>query len=286
MSIEILAERAMSAPGVSVGTTLAMETILPSWPVFDPERPKPKPVNIFDYKRVWINLATLFRNMYNACPRDRVELIQPQEAADALYAEMETIYQAVRAATQNAVDVHYYWCDYRDLAKIYPRGQIRAVNTPKQIAFRDLMVKTVERVVKMAKVNNLEFISQYHTEIQPKTYGKTILISHYPVDLLSEHRFGTVDLLESHTGVLKNKTLWYTKFFNGKTLSILPFCALTLQVFGDDHFFKAHDNKIREAVLEIAHKGKWSWMTTKSKIRSDVRAHPDQMFASILVSMV
>lgn len=285
MSLEILAERVMSAPGVSVGTTLALETILPTWPIFDLERPKPKPVNIFDYKRVWINLATLFRNLYNACPREKVEFLQPAEAAEALFAEMETIYQAIRSATQNAVDVHYYWCDYRDLAKLYPRGMIRPVNTPKQIAFREKMVKTVERVVALAKANGLDFISQYHTEIQPKTYGKTLMISHYPVDLLSEHRFGQLDLLESHTGVLKNKTLWYTKLFNGKTLSILPFCSLTLQVFGDDHFFKPQDAKIREAVLEIANKGKWSWMTTKSKMRSDVRAYPDQMFSAVLLTM-
>lgn len=285
MSLEILSERTMSAPGVSIGTSLALESILPTWPVFDPERPKPKPTNIFDYSRVWINLATLFRNMYNACPRDKVELIQPEEAAEALYAEMEAIYQAVRSATQNSVDVHYYWCDYRDLSTLYPRGLIRVVNTPKQIAFRDLMVKVVERVVKTAKVNAMEFISQHHTHIQPKTYGKTLMISHYPVDLLSEHRFGSLDLLESHTGVLKNKTLWHTKLFNGKTLSILPFCQLTLLVFGDDHHFKAQDRKIREALLEIANKGKWSWMTTRTKVRSDVRAHPDQLFAAVLVSM-
>lgn len=285
MSLEILAERVMSAPGVSVGTTLALETILPSWPIFDPERPKPKPVNIFDYSRVWINLATLFRNLYGACPRDRVELMSVQDGAEALYAEMETIYQAIRGATQNAVDVHYYWCDYNDLARQFPHAKLRELSTAKQIAFRELMVKVVGKVVSIAKSNNQQFISQFHTDITPKTYGKTLMISHYPVDLLSEHRFGHIDLLESHTGVLKNKTQWHSKLFNGKSLSILPFCALTLQVFGDDHFFKAQDAKIREAVLEIAHKGKWSWMTTKSKIRSDVRSHPDQMFASILASM-
>lgn len=286
VSGELLAERVMSAPGVSVGTTLALETILPNWPVFDPNREKPPAVNLFEYKRVWINLGTLFRNLYSALHRERLSELKSSDAGEALYHEMETIAGAIKEGTQGAVVVHFYWCDYKDLAKLYPKASLRVPATEKQLKYRDHMEKAVKLAIRTADLNMPGLVTTYNTQIKPLTYGKTLLITHYPVDLLSEARFGSISLLESHTGVIKNKTLWHTKFFNGKSLSNIPFNALTLQVFGDDVHFKPLDAKIRNAILEIAEKGHWNWMTTASKMRSNIGGYNDPFFVMQLNALL
>lgn len=286
MSLELLAERVMNNAGVSVGTALAMETILPNWPVFDNGRTPPPAVNLFDYKRVWINLSTLFRNLYNSLPRERLDGLKDLDAGEALYHELDTIARAIKDGSQGAVEAHFYYCDYKDIARLYPKALLRIGATEKQLKYKAHMEKAVAIAIKTANLNQPGLVSTFHTQLLPKAYGNTLIMTHYPVDLLSEHRFGKLSLLESHTGLVKNKTLWHTKFFNGKTLSNIPFNGLTLQVFGDDHHFKAMDNKIRAAVMEIAEKGKWNWMTSASKMRSNIGAHNDQFFAAQLIALL
>lgn len=286
MSLDILAQRATNAAGVSVGTSLALETILPSWPIFDPKREAPKPENLLAYKRVWINLATMFRNLYNCCESSQHQNLRVPECTDALFEEMETIHKFIQDTTQGSVEVHFYHCDYKDLNKAFPEASIRPVVTPKQIFYKDLATKVLERVIKLAKINNKTYAESYQTKLSPKSYGNTLIMTHFPVDLLSESRFGSLKLLESHTGLVKNKNQWHTKLYNGKSLSIIPFCNLTIQVFGDDYHFRPMDNKIRSAILEIAERHHWSWMTTNSKIRQDVRSHPDQFFSQLVIGLM
>ena len=286
MTAELLAERVMSAPGVSVGTSMALETFLPAWPVFDSARTPPPAINLFDYKRVWFNLATVFRNLYNALPRERLSELKSTDAGEALYHEMETIAAAIKDGSQGAVETHFYWCDYKDLSKLYPKARLRVPNTPKQLQFRDHIVKAVTIAIKTAQLNNPGLVSTHHTQLHPKTHGQTLIMTHYPVDLLSASRFGKLFLLESHTGIVKNMTLWHTKFFNGKQLSIIPMNAMTLQVFGDEHHFHPLDAKFRAALMEIAVEHKWTWMTSAFKLRSDISKYHDQFFALQLIALL
>lgn len=95
MTQEAIATRATNTAGVSVGTSLALETIIPAWPVFDPERVAPPKVNLQKYSRVWINLRTIARNLHNAVSGEYRETLRPENLGDAIAEEAWAVSQAI-----------------------------------------------------------------------------------------------------------------------------------------------------------------------------------------------
>ena len=283
---EALAERVTSAANVSVGTTLAMETIIPGWPVFDPARVAPPKVTLHGYTRVMFNLWTLARNLHASIPREGRDSVRPQDAGEVLAEEAWEVVSAVEKATAGAVKGLIYYPSYDGLGREYPKGKLRQNTTDKQKASQALLKGMCDVAAKILETNHKANFARFNVRLQPEGMGQTMLFTHFPSDLLSEHRLGKVALLESHTGVVKPKNLWYTKLFNGKTMSNMPFNAMTLQVFGDEHHFHPWEAKIKNAILEMAQKNRWSWATTASRIRLDVRSHPDVMFAQALIELL
>ena len=110
-------------------------------------------------------------------------------------------------------------------------------------------------------------------------------MTHYAYDLLSNKDFKTLDLLESHTGVLKSKALWYTKFSDHKDSVRIPFNELFLQVFGDSTIFHPHDRKLRLEILAIADKYNWSFATTKDRIHLGLSMISNPFYKAILNEM-
>ncbi len=96
---------------------------------------------------------------------------------------------------------------------------------------------------------------------------KSLILTHYAFVLLSAKAFAELVLVESHTGTLKDRTLWYTKYMNGKTLPILPFREDFLQIFGDSETFRPADAKLRKEIIELAKKYHWNATTTSDRIR-------------------
>jgi hypothetical protein len=99
----------------------------------------------------------------------------------------------------------------------------------------------------------------------PSVGSDTLLVTHIAHDLLMLTSPNHMHLLESHTGKIKPKTLWYTKFYNGKGLAMIPFCKEMLQLFGDRVTFHPLDTGLRKAVMEVATKRNWSASTTRER---------------------
>lgn len=286
MSSDAVALRAVNASGVSVGTSLAIESLVPNWPVFDPARVAPPRIDLTEYNRVWLNLWTLGRNLLAAIPTEYRESVSVEDAGRALVEEIEEIERSIRAATAGAVKIVVYYPSYEGLQQRFPKGKIREAVTEKAKQSKVLLKGTLDYAAKSLEMNHKELLERYDTEIRPKAFGNTLLLTHFPVDLLSEYRFGRCSLIESHTGVVKKKNLWYTKLFQGKQHPSIPFNAMTLQVFGDDHHFHPWENKIKQAIIEIANKNRWSWATTASKVRMDLRQHPDRFFVDQITKLL
>lgn len=286
MSADALALRVANSSGVSVGTSLAMETLIANWPVFDPARVPPPKINLSDYTRVWFNLWTLARNFQESIPREHRDGMKADVCGEALAEEAAELVRTIQAATAGAVSVTIYYPSYKSLQSQFPRGKVRENTTDKQKLAREQLLAMMDYAAKSLEINHKDVLERYDVEIRPKAYGNTLLVTHLPVDLLSEYRFGRCTLLESHTGVVKKKNLWYTKLFNGKELSSLPFNAMTLQVFGDSHHFHPWDQKTKSAILEIATKNRWSWATTAAKARMDLRQHPDRLFVDEITKLL
>lgn len=285
-SSEAVASRVTSDANVSVGTSIAMETILPNWPVFDPARVPPPKENVHEYTRVYFNLHTLLRNLYNAIPREGRDSVLAEDLASALVEEAWEVANAVETATANAVRGIIYFPSYDGIETRYPRGKVRQAVTPKQIAAKKLFTQTLEIASKMLSTNHPDNFVKFRTDLTPGTFGNTLLLTHMPVDLLSEYRFGRCALLESHTGVVKKRNMWYTKLFNGKQYPNMPFNAMSLQVLGDDHTFHPGEHKVKTALIEVATKHRWSWATSSAKMKLDIRGHPDAVISSALSSLL
>lgn len=266
MVTDQIALRAVGQYPISIATSLALEAAFGIYP----ERPVGKPP-ILEYQALWINIRTLYRNLMGSLPRVAVEGGLPHEYADALIFEMETIRDIVTTETHNRVKVVFYVSQYKDLEREYPFAHIRTETTDKQIADKFVADQTLALLLEQTQFD----IRTFERGLSSANTGKTAIITHYAYDLLSYKNFSSLTLLESHTGVFKERAQWYTKFVNGKELSMIPFRADMLQIFGDNETFRPFPIAARRAILELAKQYSWTAVTTTDRIRTNLERISD-----------
>lgn len=258
-------ERELGEFGLSMGTDLAVAGSVGR----HPDTPLTyRPID--PYTHVWFNLSTLVRNAYGAYTRDDQRVLDPQHLIDAVNEDIQALqeiyYQILPA--EKPVEVQFYYNDYSKIAKRWPRALPRTAKTT-------LQQQTI--AIHQAAIN--ELLKQHEEQIQTfefdlkGSHPKVALVTHYPSDLLSRKYFRELALLESHTGTLKTRETWHTKFTKGKELKRIPFDAAMLQIFGDGSTLLAiYPIKIRRKILEIAEKRRWTYMTTREKVIANVRS--------------
>jgi hypothetical protein len=113
---------------------------------------------------------------------------------------------------------------------------------------------------------------KFNTTISPKGNVKALFLTHVPYDLTNYSNFEKLDLIESHTGVLKSRYEWYTKFYKlgDADLRIIPFYKKMLLVFGDRVVIQPSDIKLRRLILEVAQNRRWTQLTTVDKVMHDL----------------
>lgn len=285
MISDIISGRATSSFPLSVGTSLAFESaILTSdRPSIDPERKIPQKVNLSDFDEVWINISTLFRNLYGSLTKDDSLRVHPRELSRGLVEEIEFIQSLVATETLNKTKVIFYICEYRDLNKKYPEASFRTINTDKQKVYKAIHDQSIQGAI--SHFGKVDFIKIFNSEITTQNYKTAIFITHIAHDLLSNKNFRDMQLLESHTGVLKKQHHWHTKYENGKHLTMLPFNKFLLQVFGDSEHFRPFPIRVRNSLLELAEKNMWTTSTTMDKIKYGVSNMPDHFTREVLLKM-
>ena len=280
-------ERDVSAFPFSVGSSLALESLFEGKDEsIDPDRQIPQKVNITDYNELWINCATLFRNLYTAIPRDRVHDTVSRDCVDALADEMSQIHELVNEESQGKTRVIYYICSYRGLEQEFKGAVRRTPNTDKQKFYQKLMDETLNRLVRRVKETQELLIREFNVTFYPDERIKALIITHYAVDLLSAKRFRSLDLLESHTGVLKKFNTWYTKYYNGKELMMIPFNEYLIKFFGDNDLIVPFHFKVRRVIQEVAEQHKWNYATSMSKVRADIGTIKDHFARKEILKML
>lgn len=284
MSFGIVNSRTISGLPLSVGTSLAMESVFdPVLEPIDASRKIPQRIDLDNYEEVWINIGTLFRNLYTSLERSQVGLVSGQEAASGIASEMEIITDLVSNKTNGRTECVFYHCSYEDLSRIFKLGTLRLPRTDKQFMYSNLYTKTMKILIDQGVKGASREIEQYKTKIHSKSRLDALFFTHFPVDLLNDRYFGSIDLLESHTGLLKKKNEWYTKYFDGRDLNMLPFSAILLPVFGDDHHFRPQSRAMKEAVFLLAKEKRWNCLTNDSKITTDIRTMKDHALRDALL---
>lgn len=282
-----LSNRVVSAFPLSIATSLALESIFYSpTPSFDPDRKIPQKVDISNYDEFWINLSTLFRNIMGALNKDDSNRVGASGLSETLAFEMETIESIVKNEGKGRVKLVFYACEYKDAtsASKHPYAIFRQDATDKQKIYRDLHNKTIARLLKDRESSSS--LKILNSTLKPDHHCKALVLTHIAYDLLSYKNFTTLDLIESHTGVLKPRAMWYTKLHDGKELNFIPFNEGFLQIFGDSEHFKPFDIRVRRALVEIAKTHSWTQVTTLTKIRSNINEMTDAFTKAILLKML
>lgn len=305
MITDLLSQRAVSTYPLSIGTSLAMEALTPGkLPAYDPQFKPVGQVKPDGYSTVWINLATLHRNIIGAVDGKYALELAPRDIAQVLGQEVDLV-QEIFMSHCTGIEVRFYICGYIGIQSRYPHAKMRADKTPKQIANTQLLKATIEALfasrkgevdqvddTHMPEEGQITPVAKKYTyfpkllspAMQMRVHAKHLLMSHYAIDLLCLSQKHDTALLESHTGAVKGKALYYTKLTEASER--IPFNSMTLQVFGDSQTFYPMAKPVREEVLELSRKYEWNAATTKARIRLNLDTMNDQLTAKVLKTML
>lgn len=280
----VLLERTKGQYPLSIATSLAIESLMNVHPEIKHDV---EPYG--QMSRIWINMRTLHRNILGACPNDLVSQIEPRAVADVLMEEVDQL----REIFQNGgrpVDVQFYYCNYRDIEKQYPYAQIRYDRTEKQKAHTTALIAAMEKFIEKVKPyqnkdNPLVRLFEKGIISHYPEKAHTVFLTHLPIDLVNASDFGEAHLIESHTGAYKPRAQWYSKFYDGKELPMIPFNAVFLQIFGDKEMFSPLDKKARLSVIDMAKKYNWTPTSTSALLRYGINQILDEYLKQILLTM-
>lgn len=280
--LDVLNDRAMSSYPVSIGTSLALESFQlgPNEP-YDKDRQIPNKVNISDYDYLYINVHTLYRNMLGAVSSLDSDRLMIDDKYFVLLQELERIKDIINYISKDSIKLVFYISRYKDMEKVYPYANLRKPTTERQIVYNTDLIVTVEHILR-----DFQGIKVFDRDFDPSIKSKVLIMTHYPYDLLEYKKFNKFDLLESHTGVLKNPSMFYTKLLNGKDLNRIQFNRMSIQVFGDKETFSPMNIKVKKTVLDLAEKYNWTQATTKDRFYYCFNTIDDLEIRNMLRSLV
>lgn len=278
-----LSERTIGQYPISVGTSLAIESAMGIHPEIEAKSPPIK-----QYQELWINLKTLYRNLMGSLQGDAAQLVLGVPVGDELQLEMDRIDSII--ASESDCHVIYYVCNYTRMEQRFPNARIRVDSTPRQKQFTQTMKEAIQHLLLLetpqANQPHAGRVKVFDVTLKPTRHAKTLILTHVPLDLCSAKHFGELSLLESHTGAIKEKAQWYSKYHNGKELARIPFREDLLQVFGDHELFHPYPIENRRQLIAVAEKYNWTPLTTSEKIRYTIDTLLNPYFKEKLKAML
>ena len=251
--------RELGEYGINIGTSVALEEGFSQLETFP--------------KTFWVNIRTLLRNTYGAIS-DNVG-ISDIALIEAMDEEMEGLEAAIVALSKEQTSVVFYHTSHATIDKQFPKAQLKKLKTPGQLQYR-----VIERSVCKKLLSQNTNIRQFDVAVRGDR-STAMILSHYPIDLLSHTYFDRLSLIESHTGAIKKKDKWNTKLTGGKQLTHMPFNSMTLQVYGDGATnFNTMPHRIKVTLNELAKEKRWHALTTKDKMLYDINTLTDKIAAS------
>lgn len=266
----LLSERTISALPLSIGTSLALESIFEARGVpYDLEREIPERVDYRKYNSLWINVETLIRNFIGSLSPAYKNSIDVSELVASLGWEMEVIKTIVKEDTNSSMRLVYYTNNYSAVINnpLLPNTvKFRLPSTPKQHLYEKIVKDTIKLLTKNTEI---DIVSNKLAKLNPTDdTNMAIVLTHHAYDLLSWKSFKKLDLIESHTGKLKRRQDWYSKYYSvGKEdISMLPFQRKLFFIFGDNTLVHPMNIGFRTIILEIARNRNFTPLTEEDKV--------------------
>ena len=261
-------DKTISSFPIAIGTSLSLESVFEGrLAPYDAAREIPNKVDLNHYTEAWFNISTLFRNLIGALPGDAIFNVTPEGLAHDLYEELEIITSLFQIEGNNTCIPYFYTGSYNKVLNRYSSKKIvfRQSNTDKQKLFESKFKETIKHFIKLFP----DLLVSIDSSLKPKTSTSSALVlTHIPYDLVSHSNFHRFDLLESHTGKLKTKYEFSSKYYplGDEKLDQLPFLEKLLMVFGDKIMIAPADIRIRRLLVEIAKNREWTPYTTEAKV--------------------
>jgi hypothetical protein len=245
--------RAIGALSMSVGTSLAFE--------LGGDVAKSADTLLF-------NLRTLVRNAMQSYEKEddgynnELQLIKDVESDLVLISKWVEENRKAKP-----IQMIVYYPTYKSLKSKFKHADIYE---PKVQSKKEEQLKILGKVAEAIAKKYKKVIVEADVDL-PAFTGKGVIMTHHVVDLTTTPSTGRLFLLESHTGVIKDFTQWYTKLTGGDKLNYMPFNHLTIQIFGDNSTnFKSSSHGIKELVKRIAAEAKWTSATSISRVRNSI----------------
>lgn len=273
-------EKSSGVP-ISIGTGMALDAILGTGEFA--ETTAVPPIN--NYRAIWFNLRTLFRNTFNAFTKDVKEQLSEGALLDTLMEDISIIIASLHERTDRHFEIVFYMCEYKSLQKEFPNAKHKTPTTAKQKSEHAIEEKTLALFFDNVPSNLT--VKQFDTKITEGSDNRTLINTHYPLDLLWHRKFNDLTLLESHTGALKQRTQWYTKLTGGKYLTRIPFNRLTIQLFGDGNgVFSTMQKPFKDELIKLASENRWTPATTNEKVKNDLNKIYDPRVKSFYLGLL
>lgn len=249
-SIENLFRRAKNNPlelrnvsgfPVSIGTSLALETLFtPIQEVIDPSRKVPDKIKLETYNLYIFNISTILRNLITSLPYKDIVDVPNYLFYETLLEEIEYLTTLFRMKELN---ISFYVNSY-DYVKNTYKDNLRLAKSDQQkhiLSINDYC---------LSKISREDDVHHFTNKISYGLNTTALILTHVPWDLLSHDKFHKLDLLESHTGIVKTRKDWNTKYFKllDYDMSFLPFYEYLLTTFGDNIMFKPDSLEKRKEV--------------------------------------
>lgn len=275
-TINAINERAISAFPLSIGTSLIFESIFDGkLPPYDPERPIPNRIDIKKYDKHWFNINTLIRNLYGSIKHKDAVIDHPGDLAYTLKEEVDIIINIYNSPEAYGCKPHFINPDYKNILKnktISYRDPNRTNKKSQENSFLlnvlDIYIKQYDEALFKLPNNNLTL---------PKSSKRELITTHHAIDLLSVKENPQLELLESHTGRLKNKLKFNSKYNKVGSISLdnIPFNEKLLYFFGDKTLIQPYPIKLRHELISIAKEKKWTPITTNDKIIFNIKSNAE-----------
>jgi len=238
--MKTLDDRAQSGFPLSIGTSISLETLFtPVQDVYDDSRVVDNLEDLSTYSLYVFNVSTILRNLINSVPYATIATVSRQVILDTLLSEIEFL---TNFFATNNIDISFYINNYNFVHNTYDSKKLRRATTDKQVHIDSLFRYC------LGKIEKEDDVTLFTKDIKYKKEDSVLLFTHVPFDLLSYSNFIKMDLLESHTGVIKTRKSWNSKYFPipGKDMSFLPFFEYLLTTFGDHVMF--HPSSMEERI--------------------------------------
>jgi hypothetical protein len=192
------------------------------------------------------------------------------EIAYAIAQEMDVIQSLFLNEGKNTCRPIFYFCTYKTLTtRSHPEVRFREAKAPGLKLYKDIHNEVISILLKEYK----DFIRVFDSEIKPDLSTRTLVLTSIAYDLLSYTSFKNLELLESHTGMIKSRKDWWSKYYpiGTKDISHFPFLKRLLLVLGDKHLIAQQVMGMRNTIYDVSIKRNWTNMTTDEKVRMNIK---------------